>query len=135
MTQFVRGAILTIALALLTLTHAQTFQTFTTGLFSGLEATELECTTMGVNARDFDFSRCGAIFDNLINVNKRIIERRFSNAGYAMLIPWSTDREEGINQHKAGFAPLTGSGGLLYIVVYYEEGGNVSLIWVVANRR
>jgi hypothetical protein len=135
MTAQVRHVVAALAITLLALAHAQSFRTFTDGLFAGLEATDIECSYMGVNSDLTDFSRCGFIMDNLIAANKRIVERRFTNAGYTMLIPWRMDREETINKHAAGFAPTSGSGGFLYIFTYFEDGNNVSLVWVVANRR
>lgn len=110
--------------------RAQSFTAFSGPLFSDLAATTLSCSALGLEEVRYDYSRCGVIDDNLVSLNKQIIDRHVRQAGFVVLLPWQRQSLTGTWNHQLGFANF--SSGLTYVINYVELSPNRSLVWLTA---
>lgn len=123
----------TILLAVVALGFAQAQNTavFAQNLFRSLEAEAVSCSALGFDERDYDFNQCGFISDNLVDVNKRIVERHVREAGLVVVLPWKQDWAGGFRTHTLGFGNMTTMA--TYVLNYVEIGTNQSFVWLVMN--
>lgn len=128
----------TIALATLALSflsapaHAQSFWSVTDSMFDDLLAETFACSTLGFDETPYDYSRCGLINDNMVDVNKRIVTRHMNAIGLTDTIPWMPTRDSGLTYHMVGFSGSRSALG--YNIIYTEVSGDMSMVWVTANR-
>lgn len=122
----------TILFALLaTFALAQSPSTFAHNLFESLQADATPCAPLGFDEREYDFSRCGFIGDNLVSINKTLVEQHIERAGFTVVLPWDMSYAGGLRAHTIGFGSLTTMA--TYVLNYVEMSSSSSFVWLVMN--
>ena len=127
--QPLRRLLATTVLVLASVGAANGFDAFANTLFSDIHAEATECATYGIDVSEFDFSRCGLIGDNMVDLNKQIVEFAALWHDLAVTIPWRTTVNNGVTWHMVGHR----NGSLVFTVAYIEMGGS-SFLAVTASR-
>jgi hypothetical protein len=124
-----RRLLATLVLVLASVGAANGFDAFANTLFSDIHAEPTECAAYGIDLGAFDFGRCGLIGDNMVALNKQIVEFAALWHDLVVTIPWRTTLNNGVTWHMIGYR----NSSLVFTVAYVEMGGS-SFVAVTASR-
>lgn len=127
--QPLRRLLATLVLVLASVGAANGFDAFADTLFTDIHAEATECAAYGIDVTAFDFGRCGLIGDNMVDLNRQIVEFAALWHDLVVTVPWSTRVNNGVAWHMIGYR----NSSLVFTVAYVEMGGS-SFVAVTASR-